>query len=104
MEKKKQRMQNRRNQGTQIDHLKKEAEVLGELLNAFEMNGVNALVIFEKKGRKMGVISNGISNQAMLSFVINLFLDYPEFYKLAMEIVATIMAIGIEEADGTTVH
>ena len=79
-------MKGERNQGSPRNHLSSEQELIGKVLSAFDMGDVNALVILEKHDKQMSIMSNGISGEALLTFVVDLFLKEPEIHKAIINI------------------
>ena len=94
----------RDNQGSSRKAFSKEQKLLSELLCAFDIKGVNALVILERKGKHMDVMTNGISGCALLAFITDLFSKNPELYKASEEILND-MERAMEEVDSNpTIH
>ena len=91
----------RDNQGSSRKAFSKEQKLLSELLCTFDIKGVNALVILEKQGKHMGVMSNGISGCALLAFITDLFSKHPELYEASEEILHDIER-DMEEVMGKT--
>lgn len=89
------KQRNEQDQGN--SNLSKEQELANSLLFAFEQNDVHALVILEKEER-MCILSNGISGEALGSFLLDLSLKHPELLMGTMEALRSVMKINTDEA------
>lgn len=81
-----------------------EKAAITALLASFSRNDVNALVLLENEDGGC-LMSNGISRNAILEFLCDLFLKHPEMLKFTMGILRAIIDTAAQEATmPQTVH
>jgi hypothetical protein len=84
--------------------LHREKKQIHDMLSDFSSNGVSALIIIEKH-KKVVVAGNGFDGRALLPFLVDLFLRYPELYMACAEIIRDMLKEAREEsAANATVH
>jgi len=98
------RIREKKNLKCQKNHLRKEQRFVDQVFCAFDSNDVKALIILEKRERQMSVMSNGISGEALLTFVVDLFMQEPEIHKATTNILNDMKADMEVTGSSTTIH
>ena len=89
----------------QIEHLTEECNIVEELLEAFNENEINSLVVLEKEGEAMRVMSNGLSYRALVALLLDIFYDDLKLHRIVTEILRdSLKSLNINLSDKGTVH
>lgn len=78
-----------------------ECQVFNKIIGNLQVTGAQMYVVLEKPGQCFKVLTNGISNGAMMNVIMDVFLKYPQIYE---QITKDYELLKEKESEGETVH